>query len=73
MRPSKLPPGLASSDDLARVIDRLCAVLEEECGDNLAAWGAVSMTLLTIICDMAQADIHEIADALKYVQKGTMQ
>lgn len=71
--PSKLPDGLASPEDLQRVIDRLCAVLEDECGDNLAAWGATVMVLLTIICDMAQADIQEIADALKHVQKGMMQ
>lgn len=71
-RPKHIP-GLASSDDLQRVIDRLCAVLEDELGDNLGAWGAVSMVLLSIICDMAQADIHQIADALRKGDKGFLQ
>ena len=73
MRHSDLPIAFQSPEDLQRVIDRLCAVLEDECGDNLSAWGATVMVLLTIICDMAQADIQEIADALKGVQKGLMQ
>ena len=73
MPPSELIPGLASPDDLQRVIDRLCAVLEDELGDNLGAWGAVSMVLVTIICEMAQADIHEIAEALKRGNRGLMQ
>ena len=53
-----------SQDDLQRVIDRLVAVLEDECGDNLGAWGAVTMVLLTIISEIAHADIQEIAHAL---------
>ena len=67
---TKLPRGLKSSDDLQRVIDRLTAVLEDECGDNLGAWGAITMTLLSVICDIAQADIREVAEALKTVNKG---
>ena len=73
MHPSNLPASLRSSDDLQRVIDRLCAVLEDECGDNLGAWGATVMVLLHIICDMAQADINDIADALKRGDKGILQ
>ena len=73
MPPSNTVPGLASSDDLQRVIDRLCAVFEEELGDNLGAWGAVSMVMVSIVCEMTGADIAEVADALKRGQKGMMQ
>lgn len=72
-RNSKLPEGMKSSEDLQRVLDRLTAVLEDECGDNLGAWGAVTMVLLTLICDIAQADIQEVADSLKNIQKGRLQ
>jgi hypothetical protein len=72
-RNSKLPEGMTSQDDLQRVIDRLTAVLEDECGDNLGAWGAITMVLLSIICDIAQADIQEVADSLKNIQKGRLQ
>ena len=70
---NKLPPGLASSADLERVIARLTAILEEECGDNLGAWGAISMVLLTIICDISGADITEVTEALKRGDKGILQ
>ena len=73
MPPSELPAGLQSPTDLERVIGRLTAVLEEECGDNLSAWGAVSMVLVTLIADMTGADINEICNALKRTDKGIMQ
>ena len=73
MHPSKHIPGLATPDDLQRVIDRLCAVLEAELGDNLGAWGAVSMVMVTIVCEMTGADINDVADALRKGQKGLMQ
>lgn len=71
--PSNFPRKLASSDDLERVIGRVTAIYEDELGDDLGAWGAVTMVLLTIICDMAGADIQEVADALKRGEKGMMQ
>lgn len=71
-RHSKLPEGMKSQDDLQRVIDRLTAVLEDECGDNLGAWGAITMVLLSIICDIAHADIQEVADSLKTVSRRTL-
>lgn len=55
-----LPP--YSPEQLQRIIERLTGVLEEECGDDLAGWGAASLILLTIIIDMSGADRQEIAD-----------
>jgi hypothetical protein len=73
MHPSNFPRGLASPTDLERVISKVTAIYEDELGDDLGAWGAVTMVLLTIICDMAEADIHQVADALKRGEKGMMQ
>ena len=73
MHPSKLPKGLQSSDDLERVINKVTAIYEEELGDNLGAWGAVSMVMVTIVCEMTGADINDVADALKRGKKGLMQ
>jgi hypothetical protein len=72
MHPSNLVPGLASPEDLERVIQRVVTIYEEELGENLGAWGAVSMVLVTIVCDMTGADINEVAEVLKS-RKGTMQ
>lgn len=69
--PSKLPIG--SPEDLQRVIDLVCAVYEKELGDNLGAWGAVTMVLLNIICEMSGADIHDVAAALTKTEYRRMQ
>ena len=55
-----LPP--FSPEQLQRIIERLTAVLDEECGDDLAGWGAASLILLLSIVDMTGVDRQDIAD-----------
>lgn len=73
MRPHS-EPSVRDSDHLVQIIDRLCEVLEEECGDNLAAWGSVAMVLVSVVCQMTGTDIADVAEALKQSNnRGRMQ
>jgi hypothetical protein len=50
MRPS-------NPDQLAKILERVCLVLEEELGDDVRAWIATVMVLLQMIADSAEVDI----------------
>lgn len=63
-----------SQEDVNRCIDRLTAVLEDEFGDDLAAWGSASLVLLCSIIDMTAADKEEIvAHILKPLRREDLQ
>jgi hypothetical protein len=57
MRPS-------NPDQLAKILERVCLVLEEELGDDVRAWIATVMVLLQMIADSAEVDIEEIVEVL---------
>ena len=54
MRPS-------NPDQLAKILERVCLVLEEELGDDVRAWLATALVLLQTIADASEMDINEVA------------
>lgn len=63
-----------SQDDVNRAIERLTSVLEDEFGNDIAAWGSATLVLLCSIIDMTEANRHEIAELiLKQPHHGELQ
>jgi hypothetical protein len=63
-----------SQDDVNRAIERLTSVLEDEFGNDIAAWGSATLVLLCSIIDMTEADRQEIAELiLKQPHHGGLQ
>lgn len=55
---------LSNPEQLGRILERVCLVLEEELGDDISAWTATIMVLLQTIADAANVDIKEVAAVL---------
>lgn len=51
----------SNPDQLAKILERVCLVLEEELGDDVRAWLATSLVLLQTIADASEMDINEVA------------
>lgn len=51
----------SNPDQLAKILERVCLVLEEELGDDVRSWLATSLVLLQTIADASEMDINEVA------------
>jgi hypothetical protein len=63
-----------SQDDVNRAIERLTSVLEDEFGNDIAAWASATLVLLLSIIDKTDASRQDVAELiLKQPHHGDLQ